>query len=144
MKVRFLDQGRGVSLRSLSRKAHFPEKEMVAQKGPSVDKRRELIQLSLSFKDHTEHLMARWSIFCEERTHPSDVRSTTIVFTKALSFCEVWVVSPEGCRRASHRACVCRVLGDGAWVTLGYQGSVHSICAAKQEPPPRGTAPAWD
>ena len=96
MKVRFLDQGRGVSLRSLSCKAHFPEKEMVAQKGPSVDKRRELIQLSLSFEDHTEHLMARWSIFCEERTHPSDVRSTTIVFTKAFSFCEVRVVSLEG------------------------------------------------
>lgn len=89
MKVRFLDQGQGVSLRSLSCKAHFPEKEMVAQKGPSVDK-RELIQLSLIFKDHTEHLMARWSIFCKELTYPSDVRSTTnVVFMKVFSFRKV-------------------------------------------------------
>lgn len=77
-------------MRSLSGKAHFPEKEMVSLKGPSVDKRRELIQLSLICKDHTEHLMARSSIFCKELTHPLDVRSTTImVFMKAFSLWNV-------------------------------------------------------
>lgn len=67
-KVRFLDRGWRVRLRSLRRKGHLAKKEMAHRKGVMCRQVRELIPVSLVSINQTERVMERSKVFYKDLT----------------------------------------------------------------------------